>query len=328
METGVHGKVKPTRVAWIDCARVLGIFFVCQVHSTAALPNPFLSRCAVCAFFLLAGYFNTKASVPQALKRSCIFLAAYTFWCVLDSMLSHEGVSFSLAGMWQSICYAPYPMWFIKYMIVLMPLGAALNCIPTLGRMGLAVALLVLSFIVEPVWDIMPLTWEKLVENTYPTYVLFLYMTGGILRLIPLDRLPGFLFPGLQGISRRYAWLGAATLLGALFILSCCAGKLPAPQLCYIGGIWALLFISCSLERCFPQAARMVAAAGPAVILVYLSNPLLLRIFASGYLHTIGELPPALLSCIVCVCLIFACTKVYRALIGRSRVLDAVLFAR
>lgn len=72
----------------------------------------------------------------------------------------------------------------------------------------------------------------------------------------------------------------------------------------------------------------MVAAAGPAVILVYLSNPLLLRIFASGYLHTIGELPPALLSCIVCVCLIFACTKVYRALIGRSRVLDAVLFAR
>ena len=315
------------RVAWVDCARVLGIFFVCQVHSTADLPEKFLSKCAVCMFFLLAGYFNTKLSVVSALKRSAIFLVSYCFWVALGSILSRDGVCFSLAKTWDAICYAPYPMWFIKYMIVLLPVGAALNYIPHTWRACMAAVLFILSFVIEPVWDIMPLTWEPLIVNTYPTYVLFLFLAGGILRGIPLDQLPKRLFPGAQQHRKTAVRLGAVILCG-LLAWSFVKHELPALQLCHLIGIWALLFISYSFELGFPSAARAVAMAGPAVILIYLCNPLLLRVFASVYLKMAGELPPPILSLVVCVLIITACTVVYRALIGRSKVLDIVLFAR
>lgn len=318
---------KCVRVAWIDCARVLGIFFVCQLHSTAALPDSFLARCSVCMFFLLAGYFNTKVRVLLALRRSAVFLAAYAFWCALGSTLSHDGGSLSLSEIWQSVCYAPYPMWFIKYMIVLLPVGAALNYLPRIGRLVLAALLLVLAFTIEPVWEVMPLTWEKLIVNTYPTYVLFLYMAGGILREIPLADLPRKLFPGMQRFSKCAVLLGFALLCG-LLVASCTISEFPILQLLYMAGIWVLLFIAYTLELSCPKTSAFIAKAGPAVILIYLCNPLLMRIFTSAYLHATGMMPPPALSYIFCVLLIVGCTVAYKALIGRSRILDALLFAR
>lgn len=315
------------RVAWVDCARVLGIFFVCQVHSTAAMPEKFLAKCAVCMFFLLAGYFNTKLSMVSAVKRSAIFLVSYCFWVALGSMLSRDGVCFSMAKTWDAICYAPYPMWFIKYMIVLLPVGAALNYIPVKWRVTLAVVLFILSFVIEPIWDIMPLTWEPLIVNTYPTYVLFLFLAGGILREIPLGQLPKCLFPGAQQHKKIAVCLGSIMLCG-LLAWSMTKHELPALQVWHLIGIWALMYISYSFELGFPSAARAVAMAGPAVILIYLCNPLILRIFASAYLKMSGELPPPTLSLVVCMLIITACTVVYRALIGRNKVLDIVLFAR
>lgn len=322
-----RGDSEHKRVAWVDCARVLGIFFVCQVHSTAAMPNPILSKCAVCMFFLLAGYFNTKLSVVSAIKRSAIFFVSYCFWVALGSTLSHAGVIFSLAKTWDAICYAPYPMWFIKYMIVLLPVGAALNYIPIKWRAALGVVLFILSFVIEPVWDIMPLSWERLTVNTHPTYVLFLFLVGGILRVIPLDQLPKRLFPGAQQYRMSAVCLGAIILCG-LLAWSTSKHELPALQVWHLIGIWALMFISYAFELAFPSAAHIVAKSGPAVILIYLCNPLILRIFASAYMNAAGELPSPILSMAVCVFIITACTVAYRALIGRSKVLDIVLFAR
>lgn len=326
-EIKIQGGKRSARVAWVDCARVLGIFFVCQVHSTAALPNPCLAQCSVCMFFLLAGYFNTRVGVLQAMKRSAVFLAAYAFWCALESMLSHSGISFSLSEIWRTICYAPYPMWFIKYMIVLLPVGAALNYLPRIGRFVLVSVFLILSFTIEPVWDVMPLTWKKLHVNTYPTYVLFLYMLGGILREIPLAHLPKKLFPGMQHCSKCAVWLGMA-LLGGLLAASFAISDFPVLQLLHMAGIWALLFIAYALELSCPQISAFIAKSGPAVILVYLCNPLFLRIFASAHIKMTGVVPHPALSCVFCVLLIAGCSVAYMALIGRSRVLDAVLFAR
>lgn len=165
------------RAAWVDAARVLGIFFICQVHSAAAPGNLMVSAGALCMFFVLAGYFNAGKAFGVALRRSLLFIAGYSFWSILGNGLSHDGVDFSLGSMAHSLVYAPFPMWFIKYLIVLLPLGSLLSRMPQWGKAVLAVGLLVCTYSVEPVLETVPLTYERMESATnFPSYALFLYL--------------------------------------------------------------------------------------------------------------------------------------------------------
>lgn len=324
---GVNRGARKTRVAWVDFARVLGIFLVCNVHSTAAPGNVFLSQAAVAMFFLIFGYFNSGAGVGKVLKRMLLLAAAYSFWSVLCGVLSHEGVALAPGAMWRSVVYAPFPMWFIKYTILLLPLGFFLTRLPTWAKLLLAAGLLCATYTLEPVCEYVLLTWERPGVVQYPTYVVFLYMLGDLLRRFPLERLPGVLFPGMRRCPRASmaaTWTVFAALAAAVYVLP----VFPQREMLYLVGIWLLLACAYTAELVMPRVAGIVAGAGASVILVYLCNPLYLKVCASAHLHVFGSLPHPLLSVVLCVLLVCGCAVFYNALVGKNRVLDAILFGR
>lgn len=316
------------RVAWVDAARVLGIFFICQVHSAAAPGNLMVSAGALCMFFVLAGYFNAGKTLGVALRRSLLFIAGYSFWSILGNGLSHDGVDFSLGSMAHSLVYAPFPMWFIKYLIVLLPLGSLLSRLPQWGKAVLAVGLLVCTYSVEPVLENVPLTYERMESATnFPSYALFLYLCGDMLRAVPLQELPRRLFPVLWRHA-RWALLCSGVMLAAVVVAAHHVPALSPDPMALVCMAWLLLFFPYALERICPRLTSLVGAAGPAVFLVYMCNALVIRIFTSAYILFFGGYPCAALCNLFCVGIIVACAVAYRCLKGRSRVLDAILFAR
>lgn len=328
----MNGAAEPTgqkrRAAWVDAARVLGIFFICQVHSAAAPGNVVASAGALCMFFVLAGYFNAGKALKATLRRALLFIAAYSFWSILGNGLTHEGVDFSLGSMAHSLVYAPFPMWFIKYLIVLLPLGSLISRLPYLVKLVLAVVLLACAYTVEPVLETVPLTYERMESAcNFPSYVLFLYLCGDLLRAVPLQELPGRLFPVLWRHG-RCAMLCSGLMLAAMVAASHRVTVNLQDPVLLLGVAWLLLFFSHSLSGCFPRLTAYAAAAGPAVFLVYVCNELVIRVFTSAYIHCFGGYPGAALCNLFCVGLIIACAVAFRLLAGRSRILDAILFAR
>ena len=316
------------RVAWVDAARVLGMFFICQVHSAAAPGNLIVSAGAICLFFVLAGYFNAGKAFGAALRRSLLFLWGYALWSILDSELSRNGVDFSIGTMAHSLVYAPFPMWFIKYLIVLLPLGSLLSRLPQWGKAVLAVGLLVCTYSVEPVLETVPLTYERMESATnFPSYAMFLYLCGDMLRAVPLQELPRRLFPVLWRHARWALLCSGAMLAAVVVAVHHVPASLPDPM-ALVCIAWLLLFFPYALERICPRLTSLVAAAGPAVFLVYMCNALAIRMFTSAYIRFFGGYPSAALCNLFCVGIIVACAVAYRCLKGRSRVLDAVLFAR
>ena len=316
------------RVAWVDAARVLGIFLICQAHSAAAPGNLIVSAGAICLFFVLAGYFNAGKTFGGALRRSLLFLWGYALWSILDSALSRNGVDFSLGSMAHSLVYAPYPMWFIKYLIVLLPLGSLISRLPQWVKAALAAGLLVCTYSVEPVLDTVPLTSERMEYATnFPSYALFLYLCGDMLRVVPLQELPRRLFPVLWRHA-RWALLCSGVMLAAVVVAAHhVPASLPDPM-ALVCMAWLLLLFPYALERICPRLTALVAAAGPAVFLVYMCNALVIRMFTSAYIQCFGGYPCAALCNLFCVGIIIACAVAFRCLKGRSRVLDAILFAR
>ena len=326
-ETAGQAKLR-RRAAWVDAARALGIFFICQAHSAAAPGNLVASAGALCMFFVLAGYFNAGKTLKASLRRSLLFIAAYSFWSILENGLTHNGVDFSIGSMVHSLAYAPFPMWFIKYLIVLLPLGCLVSRLRYRVKLVLAAVLLVCAYTVEPVLETVPLTYERMESAcNFPSYVLFLYLCGDLLRAVPLPELPGRLFPVLWRHG-RCAMLCSGVMVAAMVVASHhVTANLQDPVL-LLGVAWLLLFFSHSLSSCLPRLAAYAAAAGPAVFLVYMCNALVTRVFTSAYIHCFGGYPCATLCNLFCAGLIIACTVAYRLLAGRSRILDAVLFAR
>lgn len=316
------------RAAWVDAARVLGIFFICQVHSAAAPGNLVASAGALCMFFVLAGYFNAGKELKASLLRSLLFIAAYSFWSIMENGLSREGVDFSIGSMAHSLVYAPFSMWFIKYLAVLLPLGSLISRLPQWVKLVLAAVLLACTYTVEPVLETVPLTCERMVSvNNYPSYVLFLYLCGDVLRVVSLPELPGRLFPVLWR-HRRCAMLCSGLMLAAMVAASHCTTVNFQEPVLLLGVAWLLLFFSHSLSGNFPRLTACAAAVGPAVFLVYMSNALVIRVFTSAYIRCFGDYPGATLCNLFCVGFIIACAVAYRLMAGRSRILDAVLFAR
>ena len=316
------------RVAWVDAARVLGIFFICQAHSAAAPGNLIVSAGAICLFFMLAGYFNAGKMPGDALRRSLLFLWGYALWSILDSALSRNGVDFSIGSMAHSLVYAPFPMWFIKYLIVLLPLGSLLSRLPQWGKAVLAVGLLVCTYSVEPVLETVPLTYERMQSATnFPSYALFLYLCGDMLRAVPLQELPRHLFPVLWRHA-RWALLCSGVMLAAVVVAAHHVPALSPGPMALVCMAWLLLFFPYALEQICPRLTAFVATAGPAVFLVYMCNALVIRMFTSAYIQCFGGYPSAVLFNLFCVGIIVACAVAYRCLKGRSRVLDAILFAR
>ena len=328
----MNGAAEPAgqkrRAAWVDAARVLGIFFVCQAHSAAAPGNLVASAGALSMFFVLAGYFNAGKALKSTLRRALLFIAAYSFWSILGNGLTHDGVDFSLGSMAHSLVYAPFPMWFIKYLIVLLPLGSLISRLPYCVKLVLAAVLLACAYTVEPVLETVPLTYERMEStNNFPSYVLFLYLCGDLLRAVPLRELPGRLFPVLWRHG-RCAMLCSGVMLAAMVVASHRVTVNLQDPVLLLGVAWLLLFFSHSLSSCFPRLTAYAAAAGPAVFLVYMCNALVIRVFTSAYIHCFGCYPCATLCNLFCVGLIIACAVAFRLLAGRSRILDAILFAR
>lgn len=259
------------RVAWVDVARCLGMFFIMWLHAGGA-PH-WVGRPVgggICLFFVLAGYFMPREPWP-CLRRALLLALAWLLWSLITLglyLLVWPEMEWSWAhafGWGQSAYNAP--LWFLKDLAVFQLIISALLALRLLPRWeGLFLLLLAgFSYASEPAQhQALRFDWMMAV------------VLGFCLRRFSLQDIR-------QALCRH-----AGVLLIAIFLLlaqrECfplwaraasleyTRCSLPLAQLAY-----ATLFCLASLamERFLPRWTRWLALAGGSMMFTYVAHSLL-----------------------------------------------------
>lgn len=259
------------RVAWVDSARCLAMFFIMWLHvgqSPAWMPRPVGG--GICLFFVLAGYFMPREP-ERAARRALQMGLAWLLWSLITFGL-YLLVWPELQWSWQKIFgygVAAYntPLWFLKNLTVYQLIIAALAAIHLLPRFNwlLLVFLCGCTYINEQAQhECLRYDW------------LIAVMLGYCLKSIPLSRI------------EEWLWRQAPYIVGAIVILllqrefymlyakaeglSYYRSSLPLAQLCYAV---LMCLTAIGLSKWLPRVNAALATAGSCMMFTYVAHSLL-----------------------------------------------------
>lgn len=324
------GYAREARVAWVDMARLIAIFTVCQAHSPMAFRGDLIiSHGALVLFFFLAGYFNRSGCLGSVAVRCGKLLLCYVLWCVISCSLSSRGVEVSWQRCVDTVVYGTPVLWFIRYLVPMLLLGWAVQKLrPAWQAVVLAVWCAVAAG-VHVCHGICPGVLPGCVAENMGFFQFFAaFLLGSLWSAVPVVRLGESLFPGFLRRS-RWVFLAVAWLpLGWLAWLVWNGGTVPCWLLTAFCVAWLLAAAGYALAQVAPRAVAVVAQGGPAVILVYLCNATVIRMFTSGYIKVFGGYQPHWVTFLLIGGIMAGCSLLFRLVHGRCRWADLLLFAR
>lgn len=262
------------RVAWVDSARCLAMFFIMWLHVGEApfwIPRPVGG--GICLFFLLAGYFMPR-DAAKAARRALWLGLAWVIWSALTFglyLLVWPGLEWTWARVlgYGAASYNT-PLWFLKNLTIYQLIIAGLAAIRLLPRANwlLVVVLASLSYVKEPAQhEALRFDWMVAV------------MLGYSLRSISLNRMEQWLKEHLWYVLAAIAFILLQRELYPLFVkwqgLSYYRCSLPVAQLCYAV---LMCLAAMGLERYLPRVNGWLATAGGCMMFTYVAHTLLFAI--------------------------------------------------
>ena len=126
------------RAAWVDCARVLAMFFIVWLHANAA-PG-WVGKVvggAIALFFLLAGYF-LPSSAGKVLERTGRLALAWGLWSLMSVLFllvvkPYVDITWQRVVGWGVAAYNT-PLWFLKTLVAYQLVLAGLMALRLLPR--------------------------------------------------------------------------------------------------------------------------------------------------------------------------------------------------
>lgn len=262
------------RVAWVDSARCLAMFFIMWLHVGQApgwIGNPVGG--SICLFFVLAGYFMPRET-GRATRRVLALALAWLLWSLLTLGLfllvqPDLQIDWARAFGYGRAAYNT-PLWFVRNLVcyqAVIVLLAGMRLLPRCNWLLLAV-LAGLTYAREPSQH-EGLRWDWMMA----------VVLGYSLRCISLHTLE-------QWLTRHARYILAAIVLILLQreyypLLARWQGwdyyrcSLPVVQLCY-----ALLmcYAAMGLARWLPRLNHWLAVAGGSMMFTYAAHSLLYAI--------------------------------------------------
>lgn len=260
-----------TRVAWVDSARCLAMFFIMWLHVGGA---PFwMGRPVgggICLFFLLAGYFMPREA-GKAARRALWLGLAWLLWSLITLglyLLTDSNLQWSWEKVfgWGMAAYNT-PLWFLRNLTVYQLIIAGLAALHLLPRCNWLLLVLIASFtyVNQPAQhEGMRFDWMTAV------------MLGYCLRSIPLGSIEQWL--------TRHVWYVLAAIILLLvqrevypFIaraqgLSYYRCSLPVVQLSYAV---LLCLTAIGIARYLPKLNNLLATAGSCMMFTYVAHSML-----------------------------------------------------
>ena len=259
------------RVAWVDVARCLAMFFIMWMHAGAApswLGKPVGG--AICLFFAMAGYFMPREAGKCA-QRALKLGLAWLLWSLITLglfLLVRPDLpwTWEKALGWGTSAYN-VPLWFLRNLTIYQLIIAALAALRVFPRYNWLVLVLIISFswAAEPRQHMgLRFDWMQAV------------MLGYCLRSASLSAIHCWL-------SRHAAAILACIVIMHLqrawhpdvlehFDITSYGCSLPMESLSY-----AVLYclVGIAVERYLPRLARPMAAAGGCMMFTYAAHSLL-----------------------------------------------------
>lgn len=314
------------RVAWVDAARVIAMFAVMQNHAyivkDALHSQQHLAAGAVGLFFLLAGYFAHFKGWTGYCRRIVALVCFYVFYALYALFVVKHGAIFDWRVIFAQLLHpSGSPLWFIQYLLL------ATLALPVLDKMNGWVSAIVA--VILQVWgccDICTRDYTHVCMSL--PFAMSLYMFGNCVRNVNLERLISVAMLRPVGIPPYVPFIvgiiGVA-LIYAHAVLNC--SFLLQPVSVWIFS-WSVFAICRGCQEYMPRMTTRLAMAGGAVVFVYGMHMPTLRIYTSAVLRLTGAMPAPWLDCVIILAMMLGCSWLYYKLVGRSKWLDAFMFAK
>lgn len=259
------------RVAWVDSARCLAMFFIMWLHVGEApfwIPRPVGG--GICLFFLLAGYFMPREAA-RAAKRALGLGLAWAIWTFLTFglyLLVWPGLEWTWARVlgYGAAAYNT-PLWFLKNLTLYQLIIAGLVAVRILPRCNwlLVIVLAGMSYVKEPAQhEALRFDWMLAV------------MLGYSLRCVSLSSIEQWLQRHVWYVLAAIAFLLLQREFYPLFVkwqgLSYYRCSLPIAQFCYAV---LMCLAAMGLARWFPRVNHALAVAGGCMMFTYVTHTLL-----------------------------------------------------
>lgn len=277
---------RKARIAWVDIARCMAMFFIMWMHTGAGpsgLGKPVGG--AICLFFIMAGYFMPREAGKCA-QRALKLGLAWLLWSLLSFGLFLL-VRPELPWTWQKVIgwgTAAYnvPLWFLRNLFIYQLIIAALAALRVFPRYNWLVLVLIVSFS----WAAEPKQHMGLRFDWIQAVLL-----GYCLHSIPIASIHNWLsrhFLGLLvciGIMHlQRAYYPDLLKLAGISSYGC---SLPIESLSYaalycLGGI--------GIERFLPRLAHLMATAGSCMLFIYAAHSFLYAPIYNYKLHGLYDI--------------------------------------
>lgn len=312
----------PARCAWVDVARVVSILLVGASHQYLGgnYFNAYPAGAGVAVFFFLSGYFFPAGRFSKCIVRVGGLLICYCFWSTVYLFLKTHGRIDSASQVLENLLYGGGVYWFIRALLVAFMVGAVVVHLRPVCRWAVLLVCLAMGVQADVrgagshVYTILPMG-------------LFAFLGGVETQCVSIRQLGAAVLPVPE--SRvRVVW-GGALLLCIAMVVATYMGWRPAPRFLSTSLLaWGLLVVCAAGSRIFPRAAGIVAVAGPAAVLFYVLHHLVIISYTSAWVHMGGEFPPLWVDLGFLILFMSFCAFAMSKIRGKSRILDAVFFAR
>lgn len=253
------------RAEWVDCTRLLAMFFIIWLHANAA-PG-WVGKVvggAIALFFLLAGYF-LPASAGKVMDRTGRLALAWGLWSLLSVLFllvvkPYVDITWQRVIGWGVAAYNT-PLWFLKTLVAYQLVAAGLIAMRLLPRhVWVAVVFLALcSYTTSP-------SQHLSVRFDY----LWIFLLGFAAKSAPLEVIHDYI--------RRHWWVLLLVVVGVFMQPECLEEyaeevdaswrhcNLPLKSLAFMT---AFLVSGVLLQEWLPRVARLLAAGGRWMLFIY-----------------------------------------------------------
>lgn len=275
---------------------------------------------AVALFFFLAGYFSKPAGVAACLKRTLAVFLCYLFWVTLDLCFAARSLVIHPGDFWRNIWESAGVYWFLRHLCFASLIGIVFVRMPRALQLGVLAALFYYGSTYEPPY---------IIRHPFLVFPLslFAFLCGVGCCNIPLPRLGRLALPVTgKAVPLAFAFLLAFIALAMVASL----GNWPcqAPILLSVLIAWGLLALCFAAGSTLPRSCATAAAAGPAVVLLYVVHHPIVHAYTGVWMRLAGEYPPLWFDVLFLAAALLACTWLTRKLKGKKRMVDIILFAR
>ena len=259
------------RVAWVDTARCLAMFFIMWLHVGEA--PTWISRPVgggICLFFIMAGYFMPREP-GRAARRALGLGLAWLLWSLITFglyLLVWPGLEWTWARVFgYGVAAYNTPLWFLKNLTIFQLIIAALAALKLLPR-GNWIILIVLagfSYVKEPAQhEALRFDW------------MMAAMLGYCLRSVPLSTIEEWLVRHARLILAGIVVLLVQRELYPLYVkyqgLSYYRCSLPVAQFSYAV---LMCLVAIAIARRWPTINALPAKAGNAMMFIFVTHSLL-----------------------------------------------------